>query len=49
MPKKGYLGTALLTLTPELVTDLMRSNYLPQSISSGVFVWKVTMGSPAQS
>lgn len=42
------MGVTLLTLTPELISELqMRGNDLPPYVKHGVLVWKVVLGSPA--
>nr|CAH0099916.1 unnamed protein product [Daphnia galeata] len=46
--KRRYMGVTLLTLTPELISELqMRGNDLPPYVKHGVLVWKVVLGSPA--
>lgn len=47
-PKRKYLGVTLLTLTPQLITELqMRGTELPANENNGVLIWKVVVGSPA--
>ena len=45
--KKGYLGLSMVTLTPQIINELLRSRLIPPHINSGVLVWRVMQGSPA--
>ena len=46
--KRRYMGVTLLTLTPQLITELqMRGTELPPNVKHGVLVWKVVLESPA--
>ncbi len=46
--QRRYMGVTLLTLTPQLITELqMRGTELPPTVKSGVLVWKVVLESPA--
>lgn len=45
---RRYMGITMLTLTEEILQELrQRSHAIPNSLESGVLVWKVIMGSPA--
>lgn len=46
--KRRYVGITMLTLTPEIISELRQRNQpVPANIKSGVLVWKVMYGSPA--
>nr|XP_022903640.1 serine protease HTRA2, mitochondrial-like [Onthophagus taurus] len=52
VPKEGakrkYVGITMLTLTPQIISELQQRNQqVPSSIKNGVLVWKVMYGSPA--
>lgn len=47
-PVRRYMGITMLTLTAEIIEELrQRSHAIPNSVQSGVLVWKVIVGSPA--
>lgn len=47
-PMRRYMGITMLTLTPEIIDELrQRSHPIPNSVLTGVLVWKVILGSPA--
>ncbi|XP_062537224.1 serine protease HTRA2, mitochondrial [Armigeres subalbatus] len=49
IPVRRYMGITMLTLTPEILRELrQRSHNVPDSVRSGILVWKVILGSPAQ-
>ncbi|GJQ76790.1 hypothetical protein Trydic_g15001 [Trypoxylus dichotomus] len=46
--KRRYVGITMLTLTPEILSELRQRNQpVPNNIKYGVLVWKVMYGSPA--
>lgn len=46
--KRRYVGITMLTLTPEIISELRQRNQpVPNNIKHGVLVWKVMYGSPA--
>uniref|UniRef100_A0A336L1Z8 Serine protease HTRA2, mitochondrial n=1 Tax=Culicoides sonorensis TaxID=179676 RepID=A0A336L1Z8_CULSO len=48
MPIRRYMGITMLSLTPEILQELKhRSHDVPETIQSGILVWKVIIGSPA--
>ncbi|KAK4876503.1 hypothetical protein RN001_009009 [Aquatica leii] len=48
--RRRYMGITMLTLTPEIIFEMQqRDQYVPSSITHGVLVWKVMLGSPAHS
>ncbi|XP_055635971.1 serine protease HTRA2, mitochondrial isoform X2 [Toxorhynchites rutilus septentrionalis] len=48
IPVRRYMGITMLTLTPEMLRELrQRSQNVPDSVRSGILVWKVIQGSPA--
>ncbi|XP_058813848.1 serine protease HTRA2, mitochondrial [Topomyia yanbarensis] len=48
IPVRRYMGITMLTLTPEILRELrQRSLNVPESVQSGILVWKVIQGSPA--
>lgn len=47
-PVKRYMGITMLTLTPDILFELKsRTQNMPNTLSHGVLVWKVIVGSPA--
>lgn len=49
IPVRRYMGITMLTLTPEILRELrQRSHNVPDNVRSGILVWKVILGSPAQ-
>ncbi|EFA00185.1 Serine protease HTRA2, mitochondrial-like Protein [Tribolium castaneum] len=45
---RRYMGITMLTLTPEILNELQQRNqFVPADVKSGVLVWKVILGSPA--
>lgn len=47
-PKRLYMGITMLTITPQILHELQQRNHLvPSDVQSGILVWKVIMGSPA--
>lgn len=47
-PVRRYMGITMLTLTEEIIGELRhRSHPIPNTLNSGVLVWKVIIGSPA--
>ncbi|XP_035900656.1 serine protease HTRA2, mitochondrial [Anopheles stephensi] len=47
---RRYIGITMLTLTPEILSELQQRNHkFPPSVRGGVLVWKVIQGSPAYS
>ncbi|EDV91516.1 serine protease HTRA2, mitochondrial [Drosophila grimshawi] len=49
-PVKRYMGITMLTLTPDILFELKsRTQNMPETLSHGVLVWKVIVGSPAHS
>lgn len=45
---RRYMGITMLTLTPEILNELQQRNqFVPSDVKSGVLVWKVILGSPA--
>ena len=48
VPSRRYMGITMLSLTPELLTELrQRTANVPEYIRHGILVWKVILGSPA--
>lgn len=48
IPVRRYMGITMLTLTPEILRELrQRSHNVPDSVRTGILVWKVIQGSPA--
>ncbi|XP_025836141.1 serine protease HTRA2, mitochondrial-like isoform X2 [Agrilus planipennis] len=48
--KKKYMGITMLTLTPEILTEMqLRNQKISPDVRYGVLVWKVILGSPAYS
>uniref|UniRef100_A0A1Q3F965 Serine protease HTRA2, mitochondrial n=1 Tax=Culex tarsalis TaxID=7177 RepID=A0A1Q3F965_CULTA len=48
IPVRRYMGITMLTLTAEILRELrQRSHNVPDSVRSGILVWKVIQGSPA--
>ncbi|XP_055613190.1 serine protease HTRA2, mitochondrial [Uranotaenia lowii] len=48
IPTRRYMGITMLTLTPEILRELrQRSHNVPESVKTGIMVWKVIHGSPA--
>ncbi|KAB0796290.1 hypothetical protein PPYR_10351 [Photinus pyralis] len=48
--KRKYMGITMLTLTDQIIYELhQRDQFIPPSITHGVLVWKVIVGSPAHS
>lgn len=48
--KRKYMGITMLTLTDQIIHELhQRDQFVPPSITHGVLVWKVIVGSPAHS
>lgn len=48
--KRKYMGITMLTLTDQIIFELhQRDQFVPPSITHGVLVWKVIVGSPAHS
>uniref|UniRef100_A0A6A7G1X7 Serine protease HTRA2, mitochondrial n=1 Tax=Hirondellea gigas TaxID=1518452 RepID=A0A6A7G1X7_9CRUS len=47
--RRGYLGITMLTLTPDIISELQTklSSPLPPDLTQGVMVWRVAVGSPA--
>ncbi|KRT83137.1 PDZ domain-containing protein [Oryctes borbonicus] len=46
--KRRYVGITMLTLTPEIISELRQRNQpVPDNVKYGVLVWKVMYGSPA--
>lgn len=46
--QRRYMGITMLSLTPDIIVELkQRGSPIPDSIHSGILVWKVIMGSPA--
>ncbi|XP_046409905.1 serine protease HTRA2, mitochondrial isoform X2 [Neodiprion pinetum] len=47
-PRRRYLGITMLTLTPDILSELhQRNENIPWNVRHGVLVWKVIVGSPA--
>ncbi|GAB0094169.1 Serine protease HTRA2, mitochondrial [Sergentomyia squamirostris] len=47
-PSRRYMGITMITITPDILQELRyRGHSMPESITSGVLVWKVILGSPA--
>lgn len=47
-PVRRYMGITMLTLTPSILAELkQRGSQIPESIQTGILVWKVIVGSPA--
>lgn len=47
-PVRRYMGITMITLSDEILGELrQRSHPIPNSVTSGVLVWKVIIGSPA--
>uniref|UniRef100_A0A182W597 Serine protease HTRA2, mitochondrial n=1 Tax=Anopheles minimus TaxID=112268 RepID=A0A182W597_9DIPT len=45
---RRYIGITMLTLTPEILSELQQRNHkFPPIVRAGVLVWKVIQGSPA--
>lgn len=49
LPKRLYMGITMLTLTPQIINELMQKQEIlfPNDFQGGVLVWKVILGSPA--
>ncbi|KAM7304504.1 serine protease HTRA2, mitochondrial [Ixodes scapularis] len=45
--ERWYLGITMLTLTPSLIQELQERDPMFPNVSSGVLVWRVVLGSPA--
>lgn len=46
--KRRYMGITMLTLTPDIIFELQqRYGNIPVSVTHGVLIWKVMVGSPA--
>ncbi|XP_064460432.1 serine protease HTRA2, mitochondrial-like [Ornithodoros turicata] len=46
-PERWYLGITMLTLTPSLIQELRQRDPAFPSVTAGVLIWKVVIGSPA--
>ncbi|KAK8767768.1 HTRA2-related serine protease [Amblyomma americanum] len=44
---RWYLGITMLTLTPSLIMELQQRDPMFPHVTSGVLIWKVMLGSPA--
>ncbi|CAN7992943.1 unnamed protein product [Ixodes hexagonus] len=44
---RWYLGITMLTLTPSLIQELQERDPMFPHVSSGVLIWRVVLGSPA--
>lgn len=47
VPERWYLGITMLTLTPSLIQELQQRDPMFPSVASGVLIWRVVLGSPA--
>lgn len=47
VPSRWYLGITMLTLTPSLIQELQQRDPMFPSVTGGVLIWKVVLGSPA--
>lgn len=46
-PVRRYMGITMVPLTPEILAVKVRGSAIPDTVQSGVLVFKVIMGSPA--
>lgn len=47
-PVRRYMGITMLTLSDDIIHELrQKSHPIPNSVTNGVLVWKVILGSPA--
>lgn len=46
-PDRWYLGITMLTLTPSLIQELQERDPMFPTVSGGVLIWRVVLGSPA--
>nr|CAD7439673.1 unnamed protein product [Timema bartmani] len=45
--KRRYMGITMLTLTPQIISEILARHKLPEGVTHGVLVWKVVVASPA--
>nr|CAD7197185.1 unnamed protein product [Timema douglasi] len=45
--KRRYMGITMLTLTPQIISEIIARQKLPEGVTHGVLVWKVVQASPA--
>ncbi|XP_008211554.1 serine protease HTRA2, mitochondrial isoform X1 [Nasonia vitripennis] len=46
--RRRYLGITMLTLTPDIISDMQQQGgFVPSIIRHGVLIWRVMFGSPA--
>nr|CAD7424390.1 unnamed protein product [Timema monikensis] len=45
--KRKYMGITMLTLTPQIISEIIARHKLPEGVTHGVLVWKVVPASPA--